>query len=429
MSFVVVSTANAAFKDVGSGDWFYTYVNQLVDGGIVSSGDYFRPGDNLNRAEMAKLAVLAAGFTDADLASPATASFKDVPSTAWFYKYVETAKTHGFVSGNPDGTFKPTASVDRASAAKILVNAMELAENTAGGPHFSDVAEAAWYYGVVETAYNNTVVDGYADGTFKPGAYVNRGEVAKMIVSSQNPVARAEEPGEETPGGETPGGETPTGGDLTVALSGASPAPTNIPDGSSYNVLAVFDFTAPAGTDIVLKGLTVTRGGYTANTGVTGVSLWDSTGVRHGNIIQSLTSEGKAVFSFPSAPITIKGGTTESVTLKVNLAATVDTGTIFFGVAASGDIVSTAATVAGTFPLNGATMGVVNGGNSLAAYTVTTLSVGGGNSGSEVELEVGQTQTELMKFKFQQSNSLEDLKLTSMTVFVDGTVSSGDLIN
>lgn len=427
LSFVVVSTANAAFKDVGSGDWFYSYVSQLVEDGIVSSGDYFRPGDTLNRAEMAKLAVLAAGLADKDLVSPATASFSDVSSTAWFYKYVETAKTHGFVAGDPSGKYRPTDWVKRAEAAKILVNALELKENTAGGPHFSDVAETDWFYGVVETAYNWSALDGYSGGLFMPAKNVNRGEIAKMIVLSQSPVARVVEAPGETPPGETPPGETPpTGGELTVALSGASPAPTNLPSGSSYNTVAAFDFTAPAGTDVVLKGLAVTKGGYLANASITGVSIYDSTNKRHGQVASSLTADAQAVILFPDDPITVKGGTTESVVVKANILSTVTSGTVYFGIAKAADITSTG-TAVGTFPINGATFGLVSGAASLGAANIDVQAISGESATAQLNVDENNAQ-ELTKFSIVENSTggNEAIKLYGLNLYNYGNASASD---
>jgi hypothetical protein len=47
-------------------------------------------------------------------------SFSDVPKTEWFYKYVCLAVKQGLVSGYPDGTFRPADNINFAEAAKIL---------------------------------------------------------------------------------------------------------------------------------------------------------------------------------------------------------------------------------------------------------------------------------------------------------------------
>ncbi|HBB02881.1 MAG: S-layer domain-containing protein [Candidatus Peregrinibacteria bacterium GW2011_GWF2_38_29] len=416
LSFVVVSTASAAFTDVNSGDWFYTYVNQLVEDGIVDgSKGTFGPTVAVSRAEMAKYIVLAAGFTDKDLVNPATASFKDVPTTHAFYKYIETAKAHGFVNGDGGtGLYRPEGTLNRAEASKVLVGALELKQVTTGGPHFTDVKSGDWFYAVVETCYNWSVVDGVSAGVFKPADLLQRAQVAKMIVLAQSPVAR--------------GGVVPPDsgvGSLTVALSAASPAPTNLPDGSAYNNVAAFDFTAPAGTDVVIKGLLLTKGGYVANSNVSGISVWDSAGKRHGNVISTLSAEGQANLTFAADPITVKGGTTETVTVKINLSSTAGATatTVSFGLVAATDVTSTAATVDAVFPLSGATFGIVDGSNSLGAVTLDEEAL----NASGVTLNVNDAdEQEIAKFSLQETSSKEDVKLASLTLYNYGNASATD---
>ncbi|MBQ7565907.1 MAG: S-layer homology domain-containing protein [Oscillospiraceae bacterium] len=47
---------------------------------------------------------------------------------------------------------------------------------------FSDVKEGAWYYTGVDELYNDKVISGYADGTFRPNGTVTVGEALKMIL-------------------------------------------------------------------------------------------------------------------------------------------------------------------------------------------------------------------------------------------------------
>jgi hypothetical protein len=185
----------ASFQDVPADAWFYTYVEQLAAKSIVdTSQQNFRPADNANRAEAAKMLVQAAGLT---LDSSAGPSFSDVASSAWYYQYVETAAKTGIVGGYKDaagnltGKFGPGDSVTREQFAKMAMSAFNLTSDTTGGPHFSDVPTTAWSYADVETLYNNSVVDGYPDGTFHPGANINRAEIAKMVVGVMNPIKRS----------------------------------------------------------------------------------------------------------------------------------------------------------------------------------------------------------------------------------------------
>lgn len=181
----VAQTTGNIFTDVPPEAWFAPYVNQLAEDGIAdTSFDEYRPGDLVNRAEMAKFAVMAAGYT---VETAPEAPFKDVALGQWYTDVVYTAEKNGIVSGDKDdagnltGYYRPGDSLNRAEAAKIIVNAFQFMEDTAGGPHFPDVSSSDWFYIFVETSFNNGVISGYPDGTYKPGNNINRAEAAKML--------------------------------------------------------------------------------------------------------------------------------------------------------------------------------------------------------------------------------------------------------
>ena len=139
---------------------------------------------------MAKFAFMVSGLP---LETASAAPYKDVPMGQWYTDYIYTLTKNAIVSGDkvngvPTGTFRPDASLNRAEAAKMLVNAAQMAEDVSGAPHFPDVASADWFYNFVETAFNNGVVSGYPDGMYRPANNINRAEVAKMVYLSMHPV-------------------------------------------------------------------------------------------------------------------------------------------------------------------------------------------------------------------------------------------------
>ena len=91
-----------------------------------------------------------------------------MPAEQPFYTFIETAFNHGIISGYADGTFRPGANVTRGQFRKIIVGAQGWAIDTSGGPHFSDVPPSNPFYAFVETAFNHGIISGYADGTFRP---------------------------------------------------------------------------------------------------------------------------------------------------------------------------------------------------------------------------------------------------------------------
>ena len=90
----------------------YGIANGYLDG-------TFRPEQPVSRAELVKL--IASYFTVEGGTSP----FPDVPDGHWAAEVVSFAAEEGWVSGYPDGTFRPDAPVSRAEAVKILNHALD----------------------------------------------------------------------------------------------------------------------------------------------------------------------------------------------------------------------------------------------------------------------------------------------------------------
>lgn len=96
-------------------------ISVLTDVDAVSGNPdgSFAPGRTLNRAEFTKIALLSSGLHVTD--DDAARCFPDVPADAWFSPYICRAKEDGVVEGNPDGLFHPGRPVNYAEATKILV--------------------------------------------------------------------------------------------------------------------------------------------------------------------------------------------------------------------------------------------------------------------------------------------------------------------
>lgn len=439
-SFAVVaiiaslSTASAvsAFSDVKESDWYFDNVQTLVDAGVLDgTKDKFNGGANLNRAEAAKIAVTAAGVAEEDLVSPETPSFSDVPKSLWAYKYIETAKSLGYVSGDAGKkTFRPGDNVNRAEFSKIIGLALELEENTDGGPHFSDVKSSDWFYSVVETAYNWSVVNGYEGGTFKPAAAINRAEMSKMTVAAMDPTAREDEP-EETP--ETPvtpapgvdckvtpdaaGCKTPApavGGALNVALS-STPAAMTLPLGSKS--VPVLQFSLTSDKDTVVDTLQFTRTGVGVAADFSLVYIYEGTSkLKSGKTISSDTN----TVEFTGLNLTVKAKEPKVLTVKVDVAAS-GTATAndehSFSLVKTTDVKSNATSVAG-LPVTGNKFLI--GGVSVGAVTAAIVSTISGPT-------LGQTNAECGNFKL--TAGANDVQLAQINLTHGGTLSRSNMAN
>ena len=174
------------FPDVPAGNPYYAPVMHLNTSEVVSgyADGSFRPYSSVTRAQVAKIVVLAFGFP---LVSSDKQRFSDVAANDPTASYIETAYAHGLVSGYADGSFRPTNSVTRGQLAKMVVVAAGISPVTPAGPTFRDVKAGSPFYGYVEAGYAQGLLSGYADGTFRPGAEANRGQVCKIVVLAAPP--------------------------------------------------------------------------------------------------------------------------------------------------------------------------------------------------------------------------------------------------
>jgi hypothetical protein len=131
---VPAGPATATFVDVPVDYWAYRCVEYAVDRGLVSgyARGVYRPTEEVDRGQMAVFIARAtatptAGADLADYTPPATASFPDVPTGFWAYKYVEYIKAGGVTGGYPDGRYHPEHVCTRDQMAVYLQRAFALA--------------------------------------------------------------------------------------------------------------------------------------------------------------------------------------------------------------------------------------------------------------------------------------------------------------
>ncbi|MDL2287750.1 S-layer homology domain-containing protein [Oscillospiraceae bacterium OttesenSCG-928-F05] len=87
----------------------------------------------------------------------------------------------GFITGYADGTFKPGNPIKRGEFMALTNRAFGF--STRGVINFSDVPPTKWYYDDVRIAVQAGYIGGYPDGTMQPEAPIRRQEVAKILMS------------------------------------------------------------------------------------------------------------------------------------------------------------------------------------------------------------------------------------------------------
>ena len=151
----------------------YSYIIGYPDGTV-------QPNGKITRAEVATIFFRLLSDDTREAFWSSTNDYSDVPADKWYNNAVSTLSRLGVISGYPDGTFRPDASITRAEFAKIAVSFCKYGSTTYSGC-FSDVKASDWFSTCVETARNSNLIAGYPDGTFRPNNAITRAEACTIV--------------------------------------------------------------------------------------------------------------------------------------------------------------------------------------------------------------------------------------------------------
>jgi hypothetical protein len=101
-------------------------------------------------------------------------------SDSKFREHIENLIAGNVVSGYSDGTFRPSDPVTRGQMAKFIVNGFNLGAD-GNIQQFGDVPSTNPFFAYINILKTEGIISGYSDGTYRPNAYVTRGETAKFI--------------------------------------------------------------------------------------------------------------------------------------------------------------------------------------------------------------------------------------------------------
>ena len=178
----------APFPDIPGDCWAFDAIKACATAGLV--GGYpdgaYHPELPVTRDQMAVFISRALAGGDAGVpAGPETATFSDVPTSYWAFKYVEYAKSQGVVGGYPEGTYQPTVPVTRDQMAVFVARAIAGGDaSVPTGPAtatFPDVPTGFWAFKYVEYIKTQGVTGGYPDGTYRPALGVTRDQMAVYV--------------------------------------------------------------------------------------------------------------------------------------------------------------------------------------------------------------------------------------------------------
>ena len=154
-----------------NGDDHFAYVIGYPDGKVHPEGD-------ISRAETATIffRLLKADIRDGNLT--ADNEFSDVSDGQWHNKAVSTMAKLGIIKGRRADRFDPNASITRAEFAAICARFSTRTVENSGS--FSDIS-GHWAENEIERAAAFGWISGYPDGTFRPDARITRAEAMTMI--------------------------------------------------------------------------------------------------------------------------------------------------------------------------------------------------------------------------------------------------------
>jgi hypothetical protein len=144
----------------------------------------FRPNASITRAELVKMiSQCNPSNTDPLYDGDYDINFTDVRSSDWFYQSILKARFEGWVDGYSDQTFRPNQNINRAEALKIILSSeFSVGDFSSDNTPYPDVPSSAWFAKYVNLAYRYNFVSGYSDGNFRPGNSITRAEAAKIIM-------------------------------------------------------------------------------------------------------------------------------------------------------------------------------------------------------------------------------------------------------
>ncbi|HBB28959.1 MAG TPA: hypothetical protein DC000_06890, partial [Clostridiales bacterium] len=171
-----VSTVYAQVSDVEK-HWAKEEISYMLDKGYLTGypDGTFRPENNVSKAEFYRIINNLMGYTE-----EAEFGFKDVKSEDWFYNDVAKGIKMGYLI---DAEFlNPRDFITREEVARIIGVTFKLSENVESTTYFKDytlISPSA--AGFIGTLKDEGYIAGFPDGNFEPLNNIKRSEVVKML--------------------------------------------------------------------------------------------------------------------------------------------------------------------------------------------------------------------------------------------------------
>ena len=167
------------FTDITADHWAYNDCINLYRRGIVTGdGDgSLRPSDNISREEI--VVVLTKAF---QISTPETDILIDDTTSDWARNYIAAAVKAGIMMEDANGTYRGTSNATRAEAVTMINRCLNLEGNAEVLAGFLDVSAIPDYSVASFSALvEREVINGYEDNTIRPENPISRAELFKII--------------------------------------------------------------------------------------------------------------------------------------------------------------------------------------------------------------------------------------------------------
>ena len=185
-TYTVTVVEAEMFSDVSDSKWYYDYVLEASDLGIINGkGDgIFAPEEDVTRGDFAVMLTNMLGVSE--LPHVVNNPFADVNEDIYYSDAIAYCYYQGYIGGYPDGSYRPEATITRQEAAKIIAEALELTE-TDDELFTDDNLIHEWAEDYVYQCKAAGIFGGDAGtGNFRPTDAISRAETAKIMVVAYN---------------------------------------------------------------------------------------------------------------------------------------------------------------------------------------------------------------------------------------------------
>ena len=176
------------FSDMSMNQWFAPHIVYLYENHILAGvTETAMQPDAKITRAMAVAMIGRAKGLDGEKRETV---FSDVSSSSFASGYIQSAFENGILHGFPDGTFRPDQYVTRAEMAMLLAEAYRLED--ASPVSFPDVHHQVTGYEAIFKVANANIAEGFLDGEFKPYQPMTRSTFSVFMARAENPLFKAE---------------------------------------------------------------------------------------------------------------------------------------------------------------------------------------------------------------------------------------------